>query len=429
LRVAAARAEVFFRGAAAGDRRAVVFFRPGLLFSRTLVFRLPLVFAVAVLVRFATVFLRAVALRRDAVLRADVRARAVLRAAAFFAAFFATLTSAVDYGAPAAGYDLPMLTRRHFLATSTATLAVTTLDRYSFFTRAFGQGQTQAPPPVTPVFKEIRRNTGYWTARGGTIGWLINPAGIVAVDSQFPDTAALCVDQLLKTSGKSEIAALINTHHHGDHTAGNGVFRPKTKQIIGHANVPKYMQSTYDQAVARRAQQNPPPTTPAPAEPVVPDKTLTDSMSVDLGDERITMKHYGPAHTGGDIMILFEKANVAHMGDLMFNRLHPVIDRVNGASIANWSVALDKIAKELPSDTIYIFGHAGENLPVTGARADLAHHSGYLAALLDYVRTQVKAGKTREQVVASTDTIKGFEDYGPLITRPLGPAFDEVSGI
>ena len=48
-------------------------------------------------------------------------------------------------------------------------------------------------------------------------------------------------------------------------------------------------------------------------------------------------------------------------------------------------------------------------------------------ALLDYVREQVKAGKTRDQIVASTDIIKGFEDYGPLVQRPLGPAYDEVT--
>jgi hypothetical protein len=43
------------------------------------------------------------------------------------------------------------------------------------------------------------------------------------------------------------------------------------------------------------------------------------------------------------------------------------------------------------------------------------------------VRGQVKAGKTREEVVALTEIIKGFEDYGPLIARPLGPAYDEVT--
>jgi glyoxylase-like metal-dependent hydrolase (beta-lactamase superfamily II) len=312
------------------------------------------------------------------------------------------------------------LTRRSFLATSTAAVAAGTFGRVPLF------GQ-QPPAPVTPVFKEIRRNVGFWTARGGTIGWLINPAGAVAVDSQFPDSAALCVERLLKASGKAEIATLINTHHHGDHTGGNGVFRPKTKQIITHANVPTYLKSGWEQAIARRAKQDPPPTTPAPAEPVVPDRTFPDALALDHGDERVSMKHYGPAHTGGDIVIRFEKAGIAHMGDLMFNRAHPVIDRANGASIANWIVVLGKVAAELPADTIYIFGHAGAGREVTGSRADLERHAAYLGALLEYVRGQVKAGKTREEVVALTEIIKGFEDYGPLIARPLGPTYDEVT--
>lgn len=324
------------------------------------------------------------------------------------------------------------LTRRSFLATSTAAIAAGTFGRIRLFGQpafapeALLRGRQQAAP-VVPVFREIRRNAGFWTARGGTIGWLVNPAGAIAVDSQFPDTAALCLEQLLKASGKADIAALINTHHHGDHTGGNSVFRPKTKQIIGHENVPKYMKSTWEAALARRAQENPAPTTPAPAEPVVPDRTFADALAFDHGDERVSAKYYGPAHTGGDVVIRFEKANVAHVGDLMFNHLHPVIDRVNGASIANWTVVLQKVASDLPVDTIYIFGHAGAGRDVTGGRADLLHHANYLAALLDYVRGQVKAGKTREQVVASTDIIKGFEDYGPLIARPLGPAYDEVT--
>ena len=127
------------------------------------------------------------------------------------------------------------------------------------------------------------------------------------------------------------------------------------------------------------------------------------------------------------IKAALERANVAHMGDLMFNRLHPVIDRVNGASIANWSAILKKVAKELPGDTLYIFGHAGPKSEVTGSRADLEYHSNYLLALLEYVREQVKAGKTLEQMVEAKDTIKGFEDYGPLIQRSLAPAHDEVT--
>lgn len=310
--------------------------------------------------------------------------------------------------------------RRRFIATSSAALAAGAFTRFELFAQP-------AQPPVTPVFEAIRRNTGFWTARGGTIGWLINPAGAVAVDSQFPDTAALCVDRLLKESGTSEIVALINTHHHGDHTGGNAVFRERTKQIIGHANVPKYMLAGYQQALERRKQQDPAPLTPAPSEPVVPDRTFTDTWSFEHGDEQVTARHYGPAHTGGDAVIHFQRANVAHMGDLMFNRVHPVIDRANGASIAGWIGVLERVAKELPADTVYIFGHAGPKYPVTGSREELRHHANYLGALLDYVRGQVKAGRTRDEIVNSKDVVKGFDDYGPLLSRSLGPAYDEVT--
>ena len=321
-----------------------------------------------------------------------------------------------------------MLTRRTFLTTSTAALAAATIGRQPAFATATA-GRQQQPPPMTPLFKELRRNTGYWTARGGTIGWLINSDGVTVIDSQFPDTAPLCLEELQKKSGKVDIATLINTHHHGDHTGGNAVFRPKTKQIVAHANVPKYLKAGYDGQMAKRAQMNPAPTTPAPTEPVAIDRTVTDSLALTHGDERISIKHYGPAHTGGDVVIYFERANVAHLGDLMFNRMHPVIDRTNGASIANWSTVLTKIAAELPADTLYIFGHSGPKFEVTGSRADLGRHAEYLLALLQYVREQVKAGKSREQVVASTDIVNGFEDYGPLVARPLGPAYDEVTSV
>ena len=94
------------------------------------------------------------------------------------------------------------------------------------------------------------------------------------------------------------------------------MFREHTKQIIAHANVPKYLKSGYDQAMARRAKQDPAPTTPAPTEPTIPDRTFTDVWSFDHGDERVTAKHYGPAHTGGDAVIRFERANVISAGNL-----------------------------------------------------------------------------------------------------------------
>jgi cyclase len=141
----------------------------------------------------------------------------------------------------------------------------------------------------------------------------------------------------------------------------------------------------------------------------------------------VSAHHYGPGHTGGDSVVVFEKANVVHMGDLMFNRMHPFVDRVGGASIANWIVTLEKVMKAHANDTMFIFGHANPKFQVTGSKADLAVQRDYFHALLDYTRAKVKAGTPRDVFIKLTDTLPKFPDHGPLIERALAGAFDEVS--
>src|SRR5262245_9195703 len=88
-----------------------------------------------------------------------------------------------------------------------------------------GPRPATSPAPVTPEFKSLRRDVGYFTARGGTIGWLVNKDALVAVDTQFFDTAPLFLKDLPGRSGR-KLDVVVNTHHHGDHTGGNGVFKP-----------------------------------------------------------------------------------------------------------------------------------------------------------------------------------------------------------
>ena len=75
----------------------------------------------------------------------------------------------------------------------------------------------QAPAaPAKPAFtasKSVRRGVGYFTGRGGTIGYLSSPSALVVVDTQFPDTALLCRDLLIGKTGRS-IDVTLNTHHH-----------------------------------------------------------------------------------------------------------------------------------------------------------------------------------------------------------------------
>ena len=98
-------------------------------------------------------------------------------------------------------------------------------------------------PQATPVFTPIRRNVGYFTMRGGTIGYLINSTGVVVVDSQFPAEAKVCLDGLNERSKNLPVALLINTHHHHDHSDGNLSFRGVAKKVVSHARAAELMKA------------------------------------------------------------------------------------------------------------------------------------------------------------------------------------------
>jgi cyclase len=299
--------------------------------------------------------------------------------------------------------------RRDFLAAS-ATAALAAL---------LGPNVANALPSrvASNAFTPIRRNVGFYTNRGGTAGWLVSPGGVVVVDTQFPAEGKALLDGLNERSGNRGVDVLLNTHHHGDHTGGNVAFRGAARKVVAHAKADEHMRQ--------------PPGGQPPADQLFADTTFAETWTADVGDERVRARHYGRAHTGGDAVVTFERANVAHMGDLMFNQRHPVVDRAAGASLRNWIAVLERVPKDHATDTIYIFGHANTGLPVTGDHRDLSRFRDYFAALLAFVETQVKAGRSRDEILAMRDPLAGFETFGrfgqPGARDPLTVAYEEVT--
>jgi cyclase len=279
-------------------------------------------------------------------------------------------------------------TRRQFINSSAVALAGTAVSR-------LGIAQPQAPAPTITKFEDVRRNVGIFSGRGGTIGYLITPDGAIAVDAQFPDTAKACVEGLQQKASKG-IQMLINTHYHGDHTGGNAAFRPAVKSIVQQERCAK-LHKEFTAKNNTAAQQ------------AYADLTFGESWSTTIGDEKVWANYYGPGHTGGDAVIFFEKANVVHMGDLMFNKLHPRVDRPSGASIKSWGSLLERVAKK-HRDATFIFGHAKQGLPVTGSAQALLQLRDYFTAVLDHAQKGIKAGQSQEQIVG-IESLPKFEDY------------------
>ena len=300
--------------------------------------------------------------------------------------------------------------RREFLTTSLAALISVAFARPDL-------ARVLPRPGQEPAFTPIRRGVGYFTLRGGTIGYLVNDDGVVVIDTQFPDAAEAFLKGLATRTGGRPVDVLLNTHHHGDHTGGNGAFRGVARRVVAHEKAAEHL-------------RHPPGGAPAPEEQLLPDTTFAESWSADVGDERITARYYGRAHTSGDAVITFERANVVHMGDLMFHRRHPVVDRAAGATIRNWMTVLERTVHDHASDTVYIFGHANTGVPVVGGRAELEHFRDYFEALLTFVEAQVRAGRSRDEILALPGPLPGFEAYGPFgPPNPRGAltcAYEEV---
>ena len=297
--------------------------------------------------------------------------------------------------------------RREFIVRSSLAVAAGAFGS----TRLVGQQPAAgAAPPTVPQFASLRRNVGTFTARGGTMGWLVAPDAVLVVDSQFADTSKMFLDGFKPMIGGRKIDLLINSHHHPDHTGGNKTLQSSVVKIVAHENVPGLQRK---QAAANKSEDA----------QAYADTTFKDGWKVNVGNEVVSAKYYGPGHTSGDAVIFFERANIVHMGDLMSHQRHPRVDRPAGASIRNWLVSLEKVVKDHNADAIYIYGHSKIGAPVTGPRADLMALRDYFSAMLDYVQKGIAAGKSAEEII-KTGMPKFAANEG---TPALQVAYDELS--
>jgi len=220
---------------------------------------------------------------------------------------------------------------------------------------------------------------------GGNIGVRVGTDGVLMIDDQF----APLTDKIKAAIGAisdQPIRFLFNTHWHGDHTGGNENFGKAGVAIVAHDNVRRRLSTEQYNAIFDRKS----PPSPSVALPVV---TFNDSITFHLGGDDITCFHVADAHTDGDAIVWFRKANVVHMGDCLFNGMYPVIDVSAGGSAAGMIAADDRVLAVIGADTKIIPGHG----PLA-SRQDLESFRDMLSKARSRVKELVVAGKSLEEI-------------------------------
>jgi len=256
------------------------------------------------------------------------------------------------------------------------------------------------------------------TGRGGNIGVSIGEDGVFLVDDQYaPLTTKIRAAVVSLTP--QPIRFVLNTHWHGDHTGGNENLGKMGSVIVAHENVRKRM--SVEQFIAAFNSKVPP--SPKAALPVI---TFADSVTFHLNGDEIRSFHVPPAHTDGDAIVHFKKANVVHMGDCFFNGMYPFIDVDSGGSIEGVIAAADKVLGLVDMNTKIIPGHG----PVAD-KAALQIYRDVLATIRDRVKPMVAAGKTLDEVKAAGPTKDFDAKWGGGFMKPdvwIGIVYQSLKG-
>ena len=225
----------------------------------------------------------------------------------------------------------------------------------------------------------------------GNIAVSVGSDGVFLVDSMYGQMHQKIVDAVRALSPlpiryvvNRRVVPGLPRQRHGDHTAGNAAMATLGAVIISHENMRKRMADAQS----------------APAAGTLPVLTYSDSLTLHFNGEEIQIFHPAPAHTDGDSIIYFRKANVAHVGDIPASLRYPNIGVNDGGTVDGMMAAARQLMKVVKPDTKIVPGHLG---PIVGFR-EIEQQLTMFSAVRDRIAAAIKAGKTEAEVVASKPT-------------------------
>jgi cyclase len=240
------------------------------------------------------------------------------------------------------------------------------------------------------VLQQIADGIYAWVQPDGS--WWVNNAGAVAGEDGLVliDTCATeartrrWLGALAEATDDAPIRIAVSTHHHGDHTHGNCLL-PDGVPIVAHEGTREAIKA--DVII----DGCPPFWAPVPdwggVSRRLPSITVADGLDVFAGERRIEVRHPGfVAHTVGDVVAFVRDAGVLFTGDLIFNRVTPLVFM---GSLTGALRSLDWLAGFQPDRIVP--GH-GPLIDGADFANVLATHERYYRLIEDAARTGLRDG-------------------------------------
>jgi cyclase len=252
--------------------------------------------------------------------------------------------------------------------------------------------------PVTGNISLIEGANGF---AGGNVAVSTGSDGLFVIDDELQPMTPKLTAALATLAPKAKVRFVVNTHWHGDHTGGNAGMAATGAVIVAHENVRKRL--SVEQVMKFMGQSHTIPAAPPQALPVV---TFSDDVTLYLNGDEVHVMHVDPAHTDGDAIVHFKKANVVHTGDT-FIAGYPIVDVGSGGRFEGFIAAADRTLSLCDDATKIIPGHG----PIM-TKADLTAWRDMLITLRDRLNKMLAQKKTLEQIKAAKLTAEFDARWG-----------------
>ena len=184
-------------------------------------------------------------------------------------------------------------------------------------------------------------------------GFVVTSAGVVVIDALATPRQAEQLIGVIRAVTRRPIRWLILTHHHPDHHFGASVFRRLGVGVIAHPDRKVLASEAGEDALtadwvrlvgldAMRGFEF----------ADIPDKPVSGTDTLRMGNQVLVIKHPGAAHSAGDLLVWMPRERVLFAGDLL---VEDGISMVVDGSSKRLLGALDTLAKLEPR--IIVPGH------------------------------------------------------------------------
>ncbi|MCD6380004.1 MBL fold metallo-hydrolase [bacterium] len=257
------------------------------------------------------------------------------------------------------------------------------------------------------VYAYIAAGPSFENSLGANAGFVVGTKGVLVVDSRYTTKQAGELLKAIRTVTDHPIRYLVNTHYHPVNVWGNSVFKKEGAVIFARPETIRDIKK-YSPAYINYYKDNNPEKYKElqDIQIVLPDSTMGDRLTLDLGSTVVILNYFGPAHTEGDCIVSIDDGEIIFTGGILSKGYHPNLGDP-GADFDNWLKVLERLKKMNPEYLVPGEGKICE-------KEDIELEREYIVTLRNMCREKIRKDASVDDAVSSITAkgvMPGSENY------------------